>query len=70
MQYLQLQPGLVSPYIVEMGVAHRIAPYTTESHCGFFCLSHSGILPKSQGHGGFFLVRSGDHSQILGSHKL
>ena len=26
--YLQLRPGLVIPYITEMGVAHHIAPYT------------------------------------------
>ena len=48
MQYLRLRPGLVTQYIAEMGVAHRVAPYTTESH--------RGILPKSQGHRGFFGV--------------
>ena len=40
-------------YIVKMGVAHCIAPYTTEksqSHRGFLpkYQSHRGILPKSQ----------------------
>ena len=64
----------VTPYFVEMGVAHHVAPYTTEksqSHCGFLpqSQSHSGILPKSQGHGGF----SGEVIQSqpnLGGHKL
>ena len=28
--YLRLRPGLVTPYIAEMGVAHHIALYTTE----------------------------------------
>ena len=53
-QYLQLRPGLVTPYIAEMGVVHRVAPYTTQKS-----QSHSGFLSKSQGHGGF----SGEFTQ-------
>ena len=52
------------PYIVEMGVAHHVAPYTIEKS-----QIHCGILPKSQGHGGFFgaVTRSQPN---LGSHKF
>ena len=39
---------LGDPIYWEMGVAHRIAPYTTANS-----QSHCGILPKSQGHGCF-----------------
>ena len=45
-QYLRLRPDLVTPYIVEKGVAHHVAPYTTEKS-----QSHRGILLK--GHRGF-----------------
>ena len=58
MQHLGLRPGLMTPHIADMGVAHRITPYITEksqSHRRYLpkSQSHHGILPKSQGHKGF-----------------
>ena len=41
--------GFGDPYILEMGVAHPVAPYTTEKSQSHQC----GFLPKSQCHGGF-----------------
>ena len=55
--------GLSDPYILEMGVAHLLHCILQKSR------KVTGILPKSQGHGGF--PGEVTLSRInLGSHKL
>ena len=52
------------------GVAHSIAPYTTDVTADF-CPSHKVTVEFCQTHRVMevFPVRSRSHSQILGSHK-
>jgi len=48
--YLELQPGIVIPYTVDVGVAYCISPYSTVITVGF-CHSHwqfSGVVTRSQ----------------------
>ena len=67
-QYLRLRPGLVTPYIVEMSVAHRVALYTTEkSQVNVdFCLSHKVMMKFCQTHRGFFGVVTRSQPSLSG----